>query len=538
MKLRTDHDFSAFLCFCLSLLCPFVMPFLLFSSWLQSLWRSRMLFFGKWGHYLGYVGKSSSRSLSGFFYKTQWVNLDRYGRCGVSPHIGTGNYPLSRWFHLTLFSSFLYANAGAVCTLLGTLVWVFSHFLWFSVYPLWWVLLAILVLFFSCTAYAMAFSCQNYNILGWMFLPAGLFLVSTGHYFLASLFFLLVSCCSFTAVFFVSIILFFMAFVEGDYKVFLATFPMIFKIFTHALPFVYEGSWKESFLNTAKLIGLKTRGAKYKDEKRFFSLFNLYFFTLYALACLLLWKGTGFFPVYPVIALSLLVFNQSIRSFADFQSVVVFFVTIFMFSVVQSSENLYVLFSALIAFSPLPFTLEICSWKKVTIFPDVFVPFDHSGILNKVRYFLAPAKAGDKVLFAYNPPVGQVRLKAFDGYRTLNELLLFAASEREVHLFPDWYAVAETNYEGAPSFWGRSVEEVVKNMRFWSANYVVVYTDNGEDLGSEWLESFSPVSFLEWNEKDAFYYKLDFLKNSQSLRWWLLERMPGVSDDKTRSLRG
>jgi hypothetical protein len=129
---------------------------------------------GRWSRYMGFRPKNA---LNSFFYRTQWLNIDRYGRDGISPVAGLGDYPLSRWSHITALSHSLYAYAGATTTLLGTLAWALSHLVWIESARAGWVLLVTLTLTLSSTAYAMAMVRQNYNVIGWLWMPLGLFAV-------------------------------------------------------------------------------------------------------------------------------------------------------------------------------------------------------------------------------------------------------------------------------------------------------------------------------------------------------------------------
>ena len=62
---------------------------------------------------------------------------------------------------------------------------------------------------------------------------------------------------------------------------------------------------------------------------------------------------------------------------------------------------------------------------------------------------------GQIIYFAFNDPDNRYS-NIFDGYRVIHELTLVAADKRGSD-FSDWYAVEETNFEGAPQCWGRSV---------------------------------------------------------------------------------
>ena len=97
---------------------PLLTPMFCAVAWWRSLWAARVLLAGRWERFRGFHPQNA---LTAFFYANQWLNLSRYGADALSPVVGLGDYPLSRWFHLSMGSSCLYAQAGAVCTLLGTL---------------------------------------------------------------------------------------------------------------------------------------------------------------------------------------------------------------------------------------------------------------------------------------------------------------------------------------------------------------------------------------------------------------------------------
>ena len=90
----------------------------------------------------------------------------------------------------------------------------------------------------------------------------------------------------------------------------------------------------------------------------------------------------------------------------------------------------------------------------------------------------------------------------FDGYRVIHELPLMVASNRK-YLFPDWWAVAETNYEGAPQCWGRSLDEVIKNCETWNAKYAIVYQVSDSAL-EKWNKDFELVAEFDWKSYKSY----------------------------------
>ena len=135
--------------------------------------------------------------------------------------------------------------------------------------------------------------------------------------------------------------------------------------------------------------------------------------------------------------------------------------------------------------------------------------------------FLAPVKPGQRVLMAFENPNG-VYEKIFDGYRVLLELPLQVAAKKEVHFMPDWWAVFEVNYDGAPEFWGRDVESVKDNLLTWKTDYVVIYQDSQTKLNPKWEEAgFEALSHFSW-----LSYEKDLgtkLYSGETPDWWLLK---------------
>jgi hypothetical protein len=89
---------------------------------------------------------------------------------------------------------------------------------------------------------------------------------------------------------------------------------------------------------------------------------------------------------------------------------------------------------------------------------------------------------------------------------------------------PDWWATMELNYIGAPNLWGRDVDSVMKNIKQWKADYVIIYQEAGSRLETKWQKNgFVVISQFSWSD-----YEEDF-KDSMPFRgeipeWWLLKK--------------
>jgi hypothetical protein len=78
------------------------------------------------------------------------------------------------------------------------------------------------------------------------------------------------------------------------------------------------------------------------------------------------------------------------------------------------------------------------------------------------------------VLMTLNNPDG-VYEKIYDGYRVHYELPNYVLTEKKVFMLPTWWTIFELNYECSPEIWGRDVSMILKNTRYWNADYIVHY---------------------------------------------------------------
>jgi hypothetical protein len=484
-----------------ALLYPVLTPIHVALAWLRSLWTARVLLRGHWGRYRGF---HPVNALTSFFYLTQWLNLSRYGRHGRSPVVGLGDYPLSRWFHLSRLSSWAYAKAGAVCTLGGTLAWVLSHLMWLGAAPAAWVLAVVAVFFFSSTAYAMAFTRQNYNILGWMWLPLALWAGAQGHWVPAAFVWFAASLASITVVAAAVPLMTVQALMLVSPAPLVALLPALLKVASHLRGQrgrATGGALAAAMGVMGRIIGVVRRGVRYRRTSMGLRPFSAYFIVLYALACTIVTLTQGV-PVLPLAALAVFIVNQAWVRFADEQSVIVLFTTVLAAHVLAAPPSWVALLALLLAVNPLPVFLTLCepALDRSVVRVRTRPPFDHGDLQAAVAGFVAPVPAGARIHFAFADPLG-VYENVFDGYRTLLELPLYVCAERGVHLFPDWHAVAETNHPDAPEFWGREPEQVLHHARSWAAAYAIVYTDAGEPLARRWGEAgFVPLARLDWSD--------------------------------------
>ena len=179
---------------------PIVLTYTNALRLIATLWNSRVLANGRWSDYNRFRPQNGINSL---FYWTQALNVDRFGRAGKSPYIGTGDYNLGQWWHLSLTSSYCYWRLGAILPLLSMFGWLGIHFFWFDHAGVRadWLLLVITLALISSYFYAGTFIFLNYNALGWLFMPLGLYGLLIENYWIASFAWIAASLGSFTVVF-------------------------------------------------------------------------------------------------------------------------------------------------------------------------------------------------------------------------------------------------------------------------------------------------------------------------------------------------
>lgn len=490
----------------------------------QTLWNCRILADGKnWGNYPHFSPHSAINSL---FYWTRALNLYRYGRSGNSPNLGLGNYSLTRCFHFSLLSLHAYWKAGAVTLLLGMFGWWAGHFLWLdqSEINTAWIITVLIMTLFSTTFYANTFALQNYNALGWIFMPIGIYGWSTANWTLAALAWLGASMGSITVVFLSGLLSVIFCIQSWSILPVFTVVPAAFKILTHFSLNSKKGETQKVIRSVAKAIGLSKNKAKYVRKSMMrFSIGRFYLLIIYSQFVITFAIFNNRFPLLISCAIIIFIINSKIVRFADDQSMYMLILSIATVTIIQSSShNLILLISYYLLCSPLPIFAGFPSQRCLATVP-IFRPFDVHTLLRSMGEFFGNVHIGQRVLMAFNDPDNEYE-KIFDGYRVLLELPLYIASEKGFHFMPDWWGVFEYNYKGAPDFWGRSVEDVDKQMKVWNVDHVVIYQESGTKLDGKWfVAGFQKVSFFSWSQ---FEDQLGAVKpySGPTPDWWLLRK--------------
>jgi hypothetical protein len=495
---------------------PFLVPFFVLSSWIFSVRNSLKLLFGRWKFYLGFHPANAINSL---FYRTQWNTINEFGRNGISPYIGLGKFTISNWWHLSAIASLIYTNAGAVTTLGGTVVLIFSFFIWSQVVNIYWVSAIVVILFFSSTSIMTAFHRQNYQILSWLWLPIALFGLLNQQYLLASIFITISALFGLTSLFVIIPIVFVIGIVSNNMFLIFLLLPAILLKSLNFIPIVFNSNIKSSVSFLGKMIGFQKGDVVYVRKSMKFSLHQAYFFITYGQLLVVFWIVTNQLSVLLLLGFLIFSINQLYIRFVDDQSITLFYVIIACTTVIQHGFNPFLALSLLVVVNPYPKYLEIANGIKM----HRYSPFDLKPVLDSMNEFLCIPE-NSRIIFAFNNPQG-IYEKIFDGYRIMLEAPLAVAAEKKIHLFPDWWAVGETNYKEAPEIWGRSITDVKSNLDFWETQYVIVYQATETELEAHWIPEFEIISSIDWVEKFPDFRKWNLINDSlPAPKWWLLKK--------------
>ncbi len=503
---------------------PVVLLLAMPVQWARTLWASRVLADGRWSRYSKFAARNGIHAL---FYASMALQLDRYGRSGVSPHFGIGDYRLSRWFHLSLFSINAFWRMAAILTPVCMLAWLAMHAVWIDSFG-WWVALVLAVAGLSSSFYALALVKQNYNAVGWALFPLGVYGLYTGADWLSAIGWLGVSFGSFTAVVVAAPLAAVAAIGRGELWPILAIVPAGLKLCTHFGPAWKDGSLRESLGVVSKGVGASSANTRY----RYTRLRSLNVYLLYKLALLgqfiaVMWWVDGRLDGFLVATAGLMLFNGRLVRFADVQTMDMLVLTLATAATIQSG-NPWVLASFWLTAAPVAAMTGIAG-RKVFIVPPALAPFEVRPLIEAVEQFLAPVQRGERVYFAHNDPQG-VFENIFDGYRTMVELPVHVAARREFMLFPNWWAVHQVNRPDAPSIWGRDIDQVRERVACWRADFVLMYLRADETLSHAWTrEGYRVVGELAWDDHRERLGE-DVGGEVAGLSWWLL-KAPSRGDD-------
>jgi len=504
---------------------PFILLISMPFSLVMSLASCLSLCNGKWGDYIRFSAKKAFNSL---YYWNQALWLHQYGRTGDADIYGAGSYPLANMWHLSLPSLFLFWRFGSVSVLMGMLGWFAGHLLWFDtgIDPE-WIGIVLLLTIISPLYYFNLFVHQNYNALGWLFVPLGLYAWAGGHWVLASMAWVGASFGSFTVVVLAAALSVGAAFSMGSIYPIVTMAPACLKLLTHFWPLCVRGGLKESLMMVVRLVGISNKGAKYVHHLTMFKPERLYLLLLLLQFTVVMSLVGDTFPYMMLLVVIIYTVNSTIARFADETSMYMLALSVGVVTALTAQPyNMAVLFSFWLMVAPLP--AVVCPGVNRLFSAPVYKPFRITSYFDSFQGFLAPVAPGEKVFMVLPDPQGD-RNNLFDGQMSLLTFIMYAACRRGIHFMPNWWAVQKHNRLDSPTFWGATVPEAIENMRFWDADYLVVSQRDNEKLNEQWGQAgFVPLAEFSWRDL-AGETPGNVPFAGAPPKWWLLKKPQAVA---------
>ena len=425
------------------------------------------------------------------FYWVRHINLRRYGLKGTSNTMGLGNHSLNNYWFYNLISQYLFYKTGYFFYIISSsiLILILYYILYLSSFNL-FILLGLLLLFVSSKIfYKFTFVCQNYNALSWAFCPLFFYALQINDVISASLSLFIVSCLSFTAT--VLTIPFSLCFCleSNSFLPLLTIVPASIKILATLM---YSAGFKNS-LNSistiAKAIGFTNRNTKYILKRDTFKRkYILYFYILFQIYIFYQTESINyFFFLFSFLVIT----NYFIARFCDEQSLdILSFIVLFHFALNQSHLDLF----------NIVFIVLLLNFSFVQIYDHNLIkrPLSAQPFINAFENFFKPINDNSKVFFCFSDPKNKYE-DLFDRQRYLLDFPSYCATLRNIHLFPDYSTVLDTNYPDSPHIWANTPLETQILLKEYDTQYCIVSQNTESDLSNKWLMAgYSIVTTFDW----------------------------------------
>ncbi len=407
-------------------------------------------------------------AITHLFYCGQDINVQRFGRDGVSTLIGFGDMALSNIFHIRQWAVRLFHKFGSssyivfawsiTCACMALLVYQMS----FSLQYFW---ISLFLIFGSPLAYAV-FRLSNYNLMGFAFMPLAIYGIISNQMLVTSLAIAIMIPFSITSPFF-SLCLILFAFVLKPSLLF-EWWYLIIPITVFAIDLCYclcihKKGFKGVFdklAMTFKIIGGTKRGAKYprSNKKHFSDVIILVAFLLpgpiiyfsytnglssipdhWTVSSYALFASSGGFAWF---------INKWVCRIADNRSIYYIAWMVTSLCAVQSGFPLLLSVYWFVYYRLYSITGE----HNGFIFPPMAKPYDISKDLEQMEDSLTDIRKGDLIISLHPNPEGKYEnlLKPSCNFM---ELVYYICVKKGARVFPDWYAIREMNLGKRPECW-------------------------------------------------------------------------------------
>lgn len=433
--------------------------------------------------------------LNSLFYWSALENLRRFGFQGKSPSMGSGDFSLSKIWHFQILSLYIYKKFAPLLPFISFLFCMLSFLLWMPKVSSEYCIAIISIGVMSYAFYANSFLSQNYNSLGWAFLPICLLALEINNIW----FFLITSClvamASITANFCLGMMLIAISCQTLSFTTFLVYLPAVL---ISLINFLRSGNLIANFLQTIALIN-GGKNKKYKIVKSlqrnldFFSfiLIQLIFISTYIFV-------SGEIPILSTTSILIFIANGTLLRFADNQSLVALTLITSTYQALISESLLLLPVYFLVVNAPYCLLGFNATDNKGRL--RILKPFDIFPLLDAADKFLRPTKKNSCILFTFENPNGNYD-SIFDNQRVHLEVLHHIASTKDCKVIPNWWLISEDMDNKLPSFWGRDIISIKRNTSKWAADYIITYSLQPDDFEKQLQENgFKLLNTFDWKD--------------------------------------
>ena len=144
-------------------------------------------------------------------------------------------------------------------------------------------------------------------------------------------------------------------------------------------------------------------------------------------------------------------------------------------------------------------------------------PYDCSKIENRLNTFFSKIK-NQKVFIAFDDPHNNYD-HLFLNQRVLLEISHYFASNNNVFLFPNLWAVFDEYNGGEKNFWSKKGIEIIDYLKSKNLDFLIYPLINEQTLPESLTENFRCIDSINWN-----IYLDDNTLDNKSIIWLLLNK--------------
>ncbi len=272
-----------------------------------------------------------------------------------------------------------------------------------------------------------------------------------------------------------------------------------------------------------RFLGL-VKKAKYKrDNNTSWILTICYIISLWAIFAFVyyLLNGKNLAFVFIISTITLFWISEVFLKFADTQTLLIVYLTVATVAILNARLSTLHIVAFFLSVNPVYGLLSFRPFGKLFFNPPERKPINTKVVLDALDEFIKVVPKRSKMLLGFHNPQNKY-WNLFDGYRIFIEPLEYAAIQRDIAVFPDWYFICENNRPDSPEdFWGTEPEEIGKALTAYKADCALIYQTDAV-LELKWAQNgFSPISYFSWKQ---LLNKMDLGYEPEELHWWILRK--------------